>query len=152
MTSIALLGAGGKMGHRLARNLKLSRFDVRHAEVSDAGRARLRDDFSIECVPPETALGGAGVVILAVPDTAIGKVARAHWGVENRLHWVLDVVFHDDLMRLSTADGPKYMATVKHMALNLIKSAPGKDSLRVKRKAAGWDAAFLLAIIQNQNQ
>ena len=77
MTSIALLGAGGKMGHRLARNLKLSRFDVRHAEVSDAGRARLRDDFSIECVPPETALGGAGVVILAVPDTAIGKVAQS---------------------------------------------------------------------------
>ena len=77
MTSIALLGAGGKMGYRLARNLKLSRFDVRHAEVSDAGRARLRDDFSIECVPPETALGGAGVVILAVPDTAIGKVAQS---------------------------------------------------------------------------
>ena len=77
MTSIALLGAGGKMGYRLARNLRLSRFDVRHVEVSDAGRARLRDDFSIECVPPETALGGAGVVILAVPDTAIGKVAQS---------------------------------------------------------------------------
>ena len=77
MTSIALLGAGGKMGYRLARNLRLSRFDVRHVEVSDAGRARLRDDFSIECVPPETALDGAGVVILAVPDTAIGKVAQS---------------------------------------------------------------------------
>ena len=77
MTSIALLGAGGKMGHRLARNLRSSRFDVRHVEVSDAGRARLRDDFNIECVSAETAIRGAEVVILAVPDTAIGKVARA---------------------------------------------------------------------------
>ncbi len=77
MTSIALLGAGGKMGHRLARNLRGSRFDVRHVEVSDAGRARLRDDFNIGCVAAEAALAGADVVILAVPDTAIGKVAQS---------------------------------------------------------------------------
>ena len=44
--------------------------------------------------------------------------ARAHWGVENRLHWVLDVVFHDDLMRLRTENGPANMATIKHAALN----------------------------------
>ncbi len=43
--------------------------------------------------------------------------ARAHWGVENRLHWVLDVVFHDDLMRLRTENGPANMATIKHAAL-----------------------------------
>ena len=61
MTSIALLGAGGKMGHRLARNLRNTCFDVRHVEVSDAGRARLRDDFGIECVPAEAALAGADV-------------------------------------------------------------------------------------------
>ena len=47
MTSIALLGAGGKMGHRLARNLRNTCFDVRHVEVSDAGRARLRDDKDV---------------------------------------------------------------------------------------------------------
>ncbi len=77
MTSIALLGAGGKMGHRLARNLRGSRFDVRHVEVSDAGRARLRDDFGIDCFLAEAALAGADAVILAVPDTAIGKVAQS---------------------------------------------------------------------------
>lgn len=75
MTSIALFGAGGKMGWRLARNLRASRFDVRHVEVSEAGQARLRDDFGISCVPAEPALEGAAAVILAVPDTAIGKVA-----------------------------------------------------------------------------
>jgi hypothetical protein len=65
------------MGHRLARNLRHSRFDVRHVEVSDAGRARLKDDFGITCVAAETALDGAHVAVLAVPDTAIGKVAMA---------------------------------------------------------------------------
>jgi D-apionate oxidoisomerase len=45
-------------------------------EVSDAGRARLKDDFGIECVPAEAALDGAEVAILAVPDTHIGKVAN----------------------------------------------------------------------------
>ena len=89
---------------------------------------------------------------LALDQVFFAKAVRAHWGVENRLHWVLDVVFHDDLMRLRTENGPKNMATVKHMALNLIKSAPGKASLRVKRKTAGWDGAFLLATIHSQSQ
>lgn len=75
MTSIALFGAGGKMGHRLSRNLKDSRFTVRHVEVSDGGRARLADDFGIQCVSPDAALADAEVAIFAVPDTAIGKVA-----------------------------------------------------------------------------
>jgi hypothetical protein len=75
MTSIALFGAGGKMGYRLAKNLKGSRFDVRHVELSDAGKARLKDDLGLSCVDADTALSGAEVVVLAVPDTAIGKVA-----------------------------------------------------------------------------
>jgi D-apionate oxidoisomerase len=77
MTSIALFGAGGKMGHRLSRNLRNSSFTVRHVEVSEAGRQRLADDFGVQCVSPETALAGADVAILAVPDTAIGKVAAS---------------------------------------------------------------------------
>ena len=77
MTSIALFGAGGKMGYRLAKNLKGSRFDVRHVEVSDAGKARLQSDLGLSCVDADTALAGANVVILAVPDTAIGKVAAS---------------------------------------------------------------------------
>ena len=75
MISIALFGAGGKMGYRLAKNLKDSRFDVRHIEVSDAGKARLSGDLGIACVSPDEGLEGADVVVLAVPDTAIGKVA-----------------------------------------------------------------------------
>ena len=77
MTSIALFGAGGKMGYRLARNLKDSRFTVRHVEVSEAGRARLAQDFAIQCVTAEEALADSAVVVLAVPDTHIGKVAQS---------------------------------------------------------------------------
>jgi D-apionate oxidoisomerase len=77
MTSIALFGAGGKMGCRLAKNLKGSGYDVRHVEVSDAGKARLQSELGISTVDADTALNGADVVILAVPDTAIGKVAAS---------------------------------------------------------------------------
>lgn len=76
-TTIALLGAGGKMGVRLAKNLQGSRFAVRHVEVSEAGRQRLRDEAGIACMDQAAALDGAQVVILAVPDTLIGKIAHA---------------------------------------------------------------------------
>ena len=74
MTAIALFGAGGKMGYRLAANLKGSRFDVRHVEPSEAGRERLRE-LDVSPIAQAEALEGAEVVILAVPDTVIGKVA-----------------------------------------------------------------------------
>lgn len=76
-TTIALLGAGGKMGVRLAKNLKGSRFAVRHVEVGEVGRQRLRDEAGIYCMDEAAALDGAQVVILAVPDTLIGKIAHA---------------------------------------------------------------------------
>lgn len=69
--------------------------------------------------------------------------ARAHWGVENRLHWVLDVVFHDDLMRLRTENGPANMATIKHVALNLITQIPDKASLKIRKKTVAWDDDYL---------
>src|SRR5882762_682042 len=82
MVAIALFGAGGKMGYRLAKNLKVSHFQVRHVEVSDAGKQRLKTDLDLSCVDVDTALLGADVVILAVPDTAIGKVAA---GISEKL-------------------------------------------------------------------
>ncbi|XDA97315.1 phosphogluconate dehydrogenase C-terminal domain-containing protein [Sulfitobacter sp. LCG007] len=75
MTTVALVGAGGKMGVRLSCNLAKTDFTVRHVEVSDAGRARLKEAAGMDCVPLEQAVEGAHVVVLAVPDTAIGKVA-----------------------------------------------------------------------------
>lgn len=72
---VALIGAGGKMGTRLAANLVGSDYEVACVEVSEAGRARLREVVGADCVPLDAALDGAGAVVLAVPDTAIGTVA-----------------------------------------------------------------------------
>lgn len=82
MTTIALFGAGGKMGYRLASNLKASRFEVRHVEVSAAGQERLKTGLDLDSVAPDAALDGADVVVLAVPDTLIGKVAA---GIADKL-------------------------------------------------------------------
>lgn len=70
------------------------------------------------------------------PET-FARVVRSHWGIENQLHWVLDVVFHDDLARLRTGHGPANMAVVKHMSLNLLKQAKPTISLKNRRKRAG---------------
>lgn len=72
---------------------------------------------------------------------------RAHWHVENRLHWVMDVVFHDDLVRLRTHNGPANMAAVRHMSLNLIRNISDKASLKVRRKTIAWDDDYLFAAL-----
>ncbi len=77
--------------------------------------------------------------------------SRGHWGIENRLHWVMDVVFHDDLVRLRTGSGPANMATIRHAALNIVKEIPDKASLKVRRKTLGWDDDYLLAAITHQH-
>jgi len=73
--SIALFGAGGKMGVRLSGNLQRSTYQVRHVEVGEAGRKRLKEELGIECMSAQAALEGVDVVILAVPDTLIGRLA-----------------------------------------------------------------------------
>ncbi len=75
MTTIALFGAGGKMGFRLAQHLQRSRFSTRYVEVSPAGQQRLKDELGIACSAPDAALEGVEVVILAVPDTLIRRIA-----------------------------------------------------------------------------
>jgi len=76
------------------------------------------------------------------------RVVRSHWEIENRLHWVLDVVFRDDLARLRTGYGPANMAVVKHMALNLLRQAKPTLSLKNRRKRAGWNTEYLAALVQ----
>jgi len=77
----------------------------------------------------------------------LGPVIRSHWAVENSLHWVMDMLFRDDECRIRTNHAPANFTTLRHMALNLIRKAPGKDSLRLKRKVAAWDDDFLASLI-----
>ena len=76
MTTIALLGAGGKMGVRLSRNLIGSRYEVRHVEVSEAGRDRLKGETGLDCTDQDAALAEADIVIMAVPDNLIGTILK----------------------------------------------------------------------------
>ncbi len=62
----------------------------------------------------------------------------------------MDVVFHDDLMRLRTQNGPANMATIRHAAINIIKQINDKASLKVRRKTLGWDDQYLLNSITTQ--
>ena len=73
---IALFGAGGKMGVRLSKNLLASEYQVRHVEPSAVGQKRLKDELGLDCIDADQALDNADVVILAVPDTVIGKIAH----------------------------------------------------------------------------
>jgi predicted transposase YbfD/YdcC len=75
------------------------------------------------------------------------EAVQGHWGIENRLHWVLDVVFHEDQSRIRTQNADQNMAVLRHIALNLIRQEPGKGSIRVKRKRAGWDDTYLRTIL-----
>ncbi|VVT28002.1 phosphogluconate dehydrogenase C-terminal domain-containing protein [Hoeflea sp. EC-HK425] len=77
MTKIALFGAGGKMGYRLSTNFIGSRYAVAHVEVSEAGCERLKTGLNIDTVSSDEALEGAKAIILAVPDTHIGRVMSA---------------------------------------------------------------------------
>jgi predicted transposase YbfD/YdcC len=87
------------------------------------------------------------ITSLALLAHALGPMIRAHWAVENSLHWIMDMIFRDDECRIRTENAPANFATLKHMAHNLIRKAPGKDSLRLKRKTASWDDDFLSSLI-----
>ena len=74
-------------------------------------------------------------------------VARAHWGIENQLHWVLDVHFDEDRARNRKDHGPENLSILRKLALNLLRTHPDRASIRRKIKRAGWDDAFLLSVL-----
>jgi len=77
----------------------------------------------------------------------LGPIIRSHWAIENSLHWVMDMVFRDDECRVRTDHAPANFCTIKHIAHNLIRKAPGEGSLRLTRKAAGWDDDCLASLV-----
>ena len=92
----------------------------------------------------ETRFYITSLVLLAAQ---LGLIVRSHWAVENSLHWVMDMIFRDDECRVRTDHAPANFTTIKHIALNLLRNAKGKDSLRLRRKVAAWDDDFLASII-----
>jgi predicted transposase YbfD/YdcC len=78
---------------------------------------------------------------------AVGPMIRAHWAIESSLHWVMDMVFRDDECSVRTDNAPPNFATCRHIAYNLTRKAPGKDSIRLRRKTAGWDDEYLASLV-----
>ena len=77
----------------------------------------------------------------------LNEVVRQHWGVENRLHWRLDVVMNEDQDRTRLGHGPENLAILRHMALNAMQKEGSKGSLRGKFKRAGWNDEFLCKLL-----
>jgi predicted transposase YbfD/YdcC len=75
------------------------------------------------------------------------SVVRGHWAIENSLHWTLDVVFKEDQSRLRKGHGAKNMAVVRHFAINIVRTATDKRSIKSRRKIAGWDTSYLATLL-----
>ena len=77
----------------------------------------------------------------------IGRAIRGHWRIENGLHWVLDVVFREDARRVYDRTTAENVAFLNRLAVSLLRGDPGKSSLKVKRKRAGWSIPYLMQLL-----
>jgi hypothetical protein len=78
----------------------------------------------------------------------IANAVRSHWSIENSLHWVLDVSFHEDASRIRKDNAPENMAVLRHFALNLIsRDKSSKSSMAAKRKKTAWDQDYLYKLL-----
>jgi len=104
--------------------------------------ARIRE--TVDKTTSETAY-----YLLSQPLSAerFNAVARSHWGVENSLHWCLDVVMNEDGARNRMDNGPQNLAVLRHMALNIMRKDPNKASLRGKFKIAAWNNDYLVRLL-----
>ena len=83
----------------------------------------------------------------ALSAERFGEVVRSHWGVENRLHWCLDVTMSEDRARNRMDHGPQNLAILRHMALNLVRKERSKGSLAKKLRRAAWNDSFLATVL-----
>jgi predicted transposase YbfD/YdcC len=83
----------------------------------------------------------------ALSPERFNDVVRAHWGVENQLHWRLDVVMNKDQDRSCLGNSPENLAVLRHMALNVMPKDAPQGSLRGKFKRAGWEDVYLTKLI-----
>ena len=87
------------------------------------------------------------VPVVPLAPEARGGAVRGHWGIENRLHWTLDVIFKEHQSRPRKGHGAENMAVVRHFAINLVRRKRDKNSIKLRRKIAGWDVDYLASML-----
>jgi len=75
------------------------------------------------------------------------EAVRGHWGVENRLHWRLDVVFREDANRIRKGNAPAILTTIRHLCMNLFEQEPSKLRLAKKRRKATWNDDYRAKVV-----
>ena len=85
---------------------------------------------------------------LPAHDPRFAQAVRQHWGIENAVHWVLDVSFQEDACRIRKEKGAQTFAVLRHIALNLLRREPHhKRGIKARRKRAGWDRDYLVQVL-----
>lgn len=80
--------------------------------------------------------------------SVFGEAVRSHWGIENSVHWILDIAFREDDSRIRIGNAPENLAVLRHIALNLLKQEKtAKCGIKARRKKAGWDDDYLLKVL-----
>jgi predicted transposase YbfD/YdcC len=98
-----------------------------------SGKTSVEQRFYLSSLPPEA--------------EQFAQAVRKHWGIENQLHWSLDVTFREDLSRLRTGHGAENFAVLRHIALNLLRQEPSAKSLPRKRLACALNPDYLLKVL-----
>lgn len=97
------------------------------------GKTSIEQRFYVSSLPPDA--------------EHFAQAVRKHWGIENQLHWSLDVTFHEDQSRLRTGHGAENFAVLRHIALNLLRQEPSTKSLPRKRLACALNPDYLLKVL-----
>lgn len=87
------------------------------------------------------------LIDLGLPAAHFNSALRYHWGIENQLHWCLDMVFHEDQQHIRVGNGAENFATVGKLALQVLHRVDDKESLKSRQKLAGSDDNYLLKIL-----
>ena len=77
----------------------------------------------------------------------LGDLARGHWGIENRLHWVRDVVYREDTSTIRTGNAPRVMATLRNTTISLLR-IDGATNIAAALRTCAWSLAVLLAVLK----
>ncbi len=86
---------------------------------------------------------------LALEPKDFNQYIRNHWSIENRLHWQLDVTFREDLQRTKTGNAPENLAIIRKLSLQLLHKVSDNESIKSRRKIAGWNNQYLMELLNN---